>query len=142
MCLNLPKPCKCGCGKMVPGKSRRGYVKYHDRLDMTPRVCSRGHSKQLVGDRWKCVECGKGRKLAKQLGISLDQFFAEEVHNTCDICGREPIEAPYQRLIRDHDHETNTLRGTLCGPCNRALGLLGDNLLTLQRAVKYKEYWG
>lgn len=37
----------------------------------------------------------------------------------------------------DHCHQTNQVRGLLCGPCNRALGLLKDNIGNLERAIAY-----
>ena len=39
----------------------------------------------------------------------------------------------------DHDHITGKVRGLLCGSCNRALGLIKDNLETLVRLQKYLE---
>lgn len=51
----------------------------------------------------------------------------------CDICMTKPSAA----LCVDHDHVTGEVRGLLCGSCNRALGLLGDNLEGVMRAVKY-----
>lgn len=37
----------------------------------------------------------------------------------------------------DHCHETGKVRGLLCGQCNTGLGLLGDNVSTIQRAIRY-----
>jgi hypothetical protein len=42
-----------------------------------------------------------------------------------------------KKLNVDHDHITGKIRGLLCGNCNRALGLLKDNLETLARLHKY-----
>ena len=39
----------------------------------------------------------------------------------------------------DHDHKTGKFRGWLCNKCNSALGLLGDNINYIQRALKYLE---
>jgi len=39
----------------------------------------------------------------------------------------------------DHDHVTGQIRGLLCGPCNKGLGLLGDNLDSLWKAIHYLE---
>lgn len=37
----------------------------------------------------------------------------------------------------DHDHSTGQIRGILCDRCNRGIGLLGDSLEGLERAVQY-----
>lgn len=42
----------------------------------------------------------------------------------CAICrGKCPSG---RRLAVDHDHETGSIRGLLCGPCNTAIGKLGE----------------
>lgn len=46
----------------------------------------------------------------------------------CLICGSSSA-----RLVRDHDHLTNKVRGTLCDQCN---GRLGAYELNQRRAVK------
>ena len=51
--------------------------------------------------------------------------------NKCEVCGREA------RLVYDHNHETGFVRGRLCGGCNTAIGMLGDSIEGLQRAVTY-----
>lgn len=39
----------------------------------------------------------------------------------------------------DHNHETGKVRGILCTPCNRALGLFGDSIEVLIKATEYLE---
>jgi len=40
-------------------------------------------------------------------------------------------------LCVDHCHETDVIRGILCGNCNRGLGLFFDNPTKLASAIKY-----
>jgi len=40
-------------------------------------------------------------------------------------------------LCVDHCHTSNHIRGLLCAHCNRALGLLRDDIDALRRAIKY-----
>lgn len=58
----------------------------------------------------------------------------EEQGGLCAICGN-PLEVP----CVDHDHETNQVRGLLCNPCNRGLGLFKDKPETLRSAAAYIE---
>jgi len=54
-----------------------------------------------------------------------------EQDGRCAICGES---AP---LHVDHCHESNTVRGLLCGNCNRGLGCFKDNVEILSRAIDY-----
>ena len=53
----------------------------------------------------------------------------------CAICKRLPYTK--KGLVVDHCHETGTIRGILCSRCNSALGLLDDNPLLLEQALKH-----
>ena len=65
-------------------------------------------------------------------------FYAELVllqgSETCRICGDGPNG---KRLQIDHNHETDEVRGLLCGRCNRMLGQALDSEAILLRAVEY-----
>lgn len=59
-----------------------------------------------------------------------------QMPQACELCGHVP--APGERqLALDHDHDTNKFRGWLCWQCNTGLGLLGDTLVGLMKAVQY-----
>jgi len=40
-------------------------------------------------------------------------------------------------LVFDHCHSHEVFRGYLCNPCNRSIGVLGDNVESLVRCVNY-----
>jgi hypothetical protein len=55
----------------------------------------------------------------------------------CAICN-EPF-IGHKRVNLDHSHRTGKIRGVLCTQCNHALGLMKDNITTLQAAITYLE---
>lgn len=54
----------------------------------------------------------------------------------CAICQAHQYEKD-RRLGVDHDHDTGEIRGILCTQCNSAIGLLGDDVDLLRRAIEY-----
>jgi hypothetical protein len=44
---------------------------------------------------------------------------------------------PRARLFVDHDHVTGAVRGLLCSECNTSLGLLREDLATLDSLKAY-----
>lgn len=49
----------------------------------------------------------------------------------CEVCGSN------HRMVIDHDHETNKVRGRLCHSCNVALGHARDDINILNGLVAY-----
>lgn len=54
----------------------------------------------------------------------------------CESCGT-PVFLLWGSLHLDHCHITGAFRGWLCSQCNTGIGLLGDNLEGVSKAVKY-----
>lgn len=112
--------------------------------------CPKGHNKDVVGrnTQGNCNQCVKDRdvdpifKMQKKnarfirlYGISLDDYnkMLNKQNNRCAICFKP------RKLVVDHNHYTNKVRGLLCGPCNLILGSIRDNVGILDMAVKYLE---
>lgn len=56
----------------------------------------------------------------------------------CAICGNSLVYPDsLKTFCIDHCHDTEEIRGLLCGKCNIAIGLLSDSVDSLERAVKY-----
>ena len=68
----------------------------------------------------------------KRYGLTREELAA--LGNNCHLCG---VSGDERRMCVDHCHETGRVRGMLCGRCNTALGVLGDNVAGLLRAVNY-----
>ena len=61
------------------------------------------------------------------------QNMFDSQNGVCAAC-KKPTEG---KLNIDHCHTTGKVRGLLCGPCNRGLGLLQDNPQTLANLITY-----
>lgn len=77
------------------------------------------------------------RRLLKKYGLTLDekQAMFDAQQGLCAICNRDMKMLGNSQV--DHNHETGQIRALLCGNCNRALGLIGENLNTAQKIVAY-----
>lgn len=75
----------------------------------------------------------------KKYGLSLEQYdeIFEVQDGVCAICGG--INKDGRRLMVDHNHSDNRVRGLLCSNCNTALGLLGDSVEIFLSAAMYLE---
>jgi hypothetical protein len=72
-------------------------------------------------------------------GITINKYdeMLKQQNGVCKLCGSAESKRGDHRLMVDHDHVTGEVRGLLCNPCNAAIGLLGDNISTLQNAINY-----
>lgn len=71
-------------------------------------------------------------------GISLEDYnklFLKQ-KGCCAICSKHQSELK-ERLHLDHNHKTNKIRGLLCGSCNRAIGLLREDVEIFSKAIDY-----
>ena len=75
----------------------------------------------------------------RKYGITPSQYDAmlAAQNGCCAVCESPDSKRQDHRLMVDHDHQTGEVRGLLCNPCNVAIGLLGDNISTLQNAINY-----
>lgn len=89
-------------------------------------------------------EKARWRTIKSRFGITKEQWLDlfERQGRRCACC---PSTDPGHRFgwAIDHDKLTGRIRGIVCQPCNRILGMLGDNLETAQeRARMYLSYLG
>ena len=116
----LNKTCtKCKVEKPLDSKNFPPHNKTKSGFDSWCRSCRatyrsetrRGNYRQMISD--------------DDLKIIID-----EVKN-CVICGSE------EKLVVDHDHKKNKIRGMLCNHCNRGLGHFRDDPMLLEFAAQY-----
>ncbi len=69
----------------------------------------------------------KRNNVLKKYGLTHQDFqdLVAKQGNVCAICAQPEMVSP--NLHVDHSHRTGTVRGLLCGHCNRAIGLLQDD---------------
>lgn len=72
---------------------------------------------------------------SKQARKNYNAIFQEQ-SGCCAICDAHQNDLS-MALAVDHCHETEAVRGLLCGTCNRMLGMARDNPETLIAASKY-----
>jgi hypothetical protein len=76
-------------------------------------------------------------RMKKKYGMEKEEFdrYLLEQGGRCAVCQGQ------DKLCVDHDHETLDVRGLLCGNCNTGIGMLGDSIDGLERALKYMRQW-
>lgn len=99
--------------------------------------------KRAYRKKYSQTENGKNQRRKETLkhlyGITLDDYdrMLIEQNSCCAICKALTPGRGHKHFSVDHDHETGEIRGLLCNHCNRGLGMLGDNIENLQRALEY-----
>ena len=89
--------------------------------------------------RPECKDCTKRANKGKNEAISLAKKL-KIPHKAsegalCALCGK--LSKKGDSLVFDHCHKTNTFRGYLHNSCNRALGVLGDDVSGMVNCFNY-----
>lgn len=77
-------------------------------------------------------------QLKAEFGITRDQYEAlkTEQGDKCACCGTSEPGGVGEWHV-DHNHQTKAVRGLLCSKCNIGIGLFGDSIGRLEKAVDY-----
>lgn len=86
-------------------------------------------------------EYDKDKKLQRAYDISYQEYLVmlEAQNGCCAICGTDDT-GKRKAFAVDHCHETGTVRGLLCSPCNTGIGLLKEDLGIMKRAMEYVKF--
>ena len=79
---------------------------------------------------------------AESYGISTEEYeqMVADRKGLCDCCNEKVIaKPPLDKLVVDHCHNTGKIRGLLCNKCNVGIGILGDTVENINRAISYLE---
>lgn len=140
------------CPKCDQTKSLDQFFKNRSMKDGVSGYCKKCHTastnKNLHGpERAKYLRMRKDSNLRRTYGLSVDDYedMLKVQQGECWICHRTAGQAGVRQLNVDHDHRCcpgekscgKCVRALLCGPCNKALGLLGDDVERFKAAIDY-----
>lgn len=142
------------CGQEKPHLEFYAHRRTGDGRANYCRDCAKAYQRQRR-DAAKTAEYNKLRQLdpvrrrkheqnikawrLKLYGLTPEGYNAllEAQDGRCAICGEPGKVWANRNLHVDHDHESGTVRGLLCGRCNVGLGFFGDDIERLSRAITY-----
>jgi hypothetical protein len=87
------------------------------------------------GRNGRCKACVAEANMLKKYGLTQDDYdqMVRNQGGLCLICEES------KKLFVDHCHREGRVRGLLCGQCNTAIGMLGEDLRRIRRALQYVE---
>jgi len=93
-----------------------------------------GSAAALDGLMPECKDCRRERVRGYRYGLPPGEYdrMLEEQARCCASCGSDN-----QLLVVDHRHSDGIVRGLVCGNCNTAIGLMGDDPDRLIAAALY-----
>lgn len=135
------------CGEEKPcaefSKTRDG--KYGPVLRSNCKPCASNRAYQwYLDNRDHAIATQRNTKMLKAYGLTVSAYntLSEAQGHRCAVCNEPETVARGDRvmfLAIDHCHNTGRIRGLLCSNCNRAIGLLKDNVDVLRKAIDYLE---
>lgn len=104
----------------MPYKDKEKFKEYHKEW--------RSNNKETISFYVVKYKYGVTQEIYDEMLI--DQNFS------CAICEIH-VSNLKRRLVIDHCHKTNKVRGLLCSKCNIGLGHFNDNIKSLSKAIGY-----
>jgi hypothetical protein len=97
------------------------------------KTCKKATQNTTVA-KIKIAEGIKNWHLRIRYGLTPQQYekMLKDADGRCSLCKR-----PCEKLFVDHDHTTKKVREMLCRACNSGLGMFGDDIELMQRAIEY-----
>ena len=119
------------CKECENTKMREKYKEPENRIKTLQRNGKYYHNKNSRD--------GRRERLLSKHGLTIAQYqeMLEKQEYRCAICKRLEGERGRPKLVVDHNHSNGEVRGLLCDPCNRGIGMLLDDPEILQNAIDY-----
>ncbi len=123
------------CYKCKLDKSLEDFIRESKKIDGRSSICK--PCKKIISDEYAHREDvlikRHAQYIKKRYGLKMGEVevMKKQQQYKCLICRQ------VKELVIDHNHETNVVRGLLCGLCNQGLGFFNDNGDYLKGAIKY-----
>jgi hypothetical protein len=128
------------CSHCQAEKPLTDFYKSNDNRDgrcYVCKPCAHARNRKWIKDNPdKASAYYKSRRLRRQYGLTVEEYDAMLVAQAgkCAICDGP---GGARGLVVDHCHATGKVRGLLCGPCNKGIGLLKESPTNFMRATEY-----
>lgn len=108
------------------------------RKCLTEKPLDAFHADRRTGNRKRttCIDCRQKQRSITNLTRTEYSLLLVAQDYKCAICGVDASELP-RELSVDHSHETDEVRGLLCGHCNIGLGNFKDDAELIGKAADY-----
>ncbi len=122
----------------MPQGTKEQRTEYHREYRKKNRQKDRDRKCKWALENPEKIQAYNKKHRILKYGITEEEYnvmFLEQ-NGKCGICGTHQSKFKIGFAI-DHCHETGKVRGLLCGNCNRAIGLLQDDIENLRCAILY-----
>lgn len=128
------------CNRCNTEKPLTDFVKRNNRGNGTQAYCKVCHNSNMRSQNR--TDYMRNYDLQKTYGIDVTEYqrlllLQDGKCAICDKTAEEKMKGKKKYLCVDHCHTTGNIRGLLCDPCNRAIGLLQDSKESLAKAINY-----
>ena len=131
------------CGEVKPVAEFHKHNGTKDGKHPSCKACVSAYNKAKGKEQRDRAEQQYGARINPSMfkhlyGCTPDQYYERMTTSAvCECCGISPEESSKGKLCYDHDHNTMEFRGVLCHTCNRAFGMLGDTLESVENLLNY-----
>ena len=126
----IPKRCESCAARRLRSREK-------ERRQANPESGRARTRKWQAANREHIKAYNRRAKMKQAYGITYEDFLAllERQGGVCAICATDAPRGKNWHV--DHCHDTNAVRGILCGPCNTGLGHFRDDPDRLRKAIDY-----
>jgi hypothetical protein len=105
-------------------------ISFWERLRLSVRVQSKEELREIR--RWRAIY-----SLYKLTSGQWQALYDKQL-GCCAICGTSQDDLGYTLEI-DYDHVLGKVRGLLCKKCNLGIGMFGEDVENISKAIRYLE---